>query len=214
MSTSVVVPWRSNRDPHRESAWQMVRDHWSGWEVHTADDRGQPFSRAASINVAVREYPADVYVVCDADVICPHAQVHAAVDDARRSPGMVIAFERWAHLTEQGTQYVLDGYIGDWEPFVDVAIDWSVSACICFSHETWETTGGFDPRFRGWGMEDVAFEIACRTLAGPTRRIPGTAWHLYHGSEPNRPVENVEILDQYRDAADNRDAMRELLARV
>lgn len=211
---TVVVPWRSKGDVHREMAWRLARDNWSGWDVHTADDGGEPFSRAASINLAVEEHPADVYVVADADVLVPADQVRAAVELAQSAPGIVLAYDRYAYLSAGGTRYVLDGYRGDWEPFVMFTLGWTVSSCLAVSHETWETVGGFDPRFRGWGMEDVAFDIACRTLAGPTRRVPGSCWHLWHPTEPERPSENVDLLRQYEAADGNPDALRALMAHV
>lgn len=213
MNVSVIIPWRSRSDRHREAAWDRVRAEWDGaWPLHTADDRGEPFSRAMSINQGVADHPADVYVIADADILIDITQVAEAIELAAWSSGLVVAFDRWAHLTEEGTRRVLDSYAGSWEPFVDVT--WpSVSACIAVSHETWELVGGFPP-LRAWGMEDVCFEIACRTLAGPTRRIAGTAWHLYHPSEPDRPSENVDLLRQYEAADGNPDAIRALMASV
>lgn len=209
--TIVVAPWRSRGDRHREAAWGMARDGWKGWALFTADDGGEPFSRAASINQAVAEHPADVYVIVDADILIDHAQVEAAIDLAAHAPGLVVAFDRWAHLTEEGTGHVLDGYMGSWEPFVDVTFP-SISACIVVNHETWELTGGFDARFRAWGGEDVAFALACETLAGPIRKVPGTAWHLYHPPDSNRPEANFDLMRQYEAACGNPDAMRAVMA--
>lgn len=214
MNVSVIVPWRSKGCPHREAAWALARDLWSGWKVHTCDDGNEPFSRAASINRGVDEHPADVYVVADADILIGTDQVRTAVELAADTPGMVLAYERWAHLSQQGTEYVLDGYLGSWEPFIDLAMHGTVSACFAVSHETWRETGGFDSRFRGWGMEDAAFEVACRTLANPTRRVPGTAWHVWHPSEANRPAENVELLHQYEAVDGNPAQLRALTVRA
>lgn len=214
MNVQVIVPWRSRGCPHREAAWALVQDNWTGWEVHTADDGLEPFSRAASINLAVMEHPADVLVVADADILIATDQVRAAVELAAWSPGMVVAFDRWAHLTESGTQYVLDGFLGSWEPFIDVTLDKTVSCCVALSRETWELSGGFDPRFRAWGFEDVQLEIVCATLAAPTRWIPGSAYHLFHKTEQERPPENLAMLNEYLALRDDPEAMRAHIAKV
>lgn len=207
---SVVVPWRSQGCVHREAAWQVVQANWAGWDLFTADDGGDPFSRAASINLAVTEHPADTYVIADADILVSTSQVRVACELAACAPGLAVAFDRWAHLTREGTAEILDGFDGSWEPFIDATLSYSVSCCIVVSHETWERTGGFDPRFRAWGHEDMAFEIACRTLAGPTRKVPGTAWHLWHPVERCRPRQNIELLRVYEDAAGKPERLRVL----
>lgn len=215
MTVNVVVPYRPS-DGHRRAAWHRVQEHW--WEaaldLHVADDGGEPFSRGGSINLAVREHPADVYVIADADTLVDRRQVEAAVALAAHAPGLVVAFDRFAYLSEHGTQQVLDRYEGSWEPLMAWSLQNTVSSCVALSHETWELAGGFDPRFRAWGYEDVQLEIVCATIAGPTRRIPGTAWHLYHPPVRERPIANLSYLDEYARLRNDPDAMRAHLEAV
>jgi hypothetical protein len=210
---SVIVPWRDT-DPRRARAWARVQHEWAGYHLHPVDDGHDPFSRAASINLGVREHPAHVYLIADADILIDRAQVETAVALAQHAPGLVAAFDRFAYLTEAGTQQVLAGHDGSWEPFIAWTLQDTVSSCIAVSHETWELAGGFDQRFRAWGPEDVAFEVACATLAGPTRRIPGTAWHLFHQPEGTRPGHLAGLLDEYLHLRDNPDAMRAHIDRI
>jgi hypothetical protein len=205
---SVIVPYRPV-DTHRARAWERVSCEWEGFDVRTADDGGEPFSRAASINLGVDGgRDAEVFVVADADILVDRRQVDAAVALAAHAPGLVIAFDRFAYLTKQGSDQIIDGYRGSWEPFIEWSLQDTVSSCVAFSRETWELSGGFDERFRAWGPEDVAFEVACATLAGPTRRIPGTAWHLFHAPEGTRPGHLRGYLDEYLRLRDDPDAMR------
>jgi hypothetical protein len=80
-----------------------------------------------------------------------------------------------------------------------------------------------DSRFRGWGMEDVAFGRACHTILGPTVYGNEEVVSLYHprpsesvrgrvwkGEEDvpsldNHP--NIELAKQYDGAVNDRDAM-------
>jgi hypothetical protein len=200
----VIVPYRAAKNRDRQAAWGRVQAEWlqHGFETYAVDDGGEPFSRGASVNRGVAERPgADVYVFADADTLVDHRQVMLAAEAAVHSPGIVLAYNRYGYLTRDGTRQVLDGYTGSWDALLEWSLQGTVSTCIVLSAETWRLTGGFDPRFRGWGMEDVAFEITARTVCGPTRRIPGTAWHLWHPPEPLRPRENVDLLRQY-EAAD------------
>lgn len=213
MNVAAIMPYRSN-GPERDAAWLYVRGGWEDAAVYCVDDGGDPFSRAASINLGIAARPADVYVITDADMIVDSAQIHDAIEQAAETPGIVVAFDRYCYLTQTGTQAILAGHDGPWEPFVQFTYEKSVGGVLAISRHTWDLVGGFDPRFRGWGMEDTAFEIACRTLAGPTRKIPGTAYHLWHPLEPCRPAENVELLHRYQLADGNPDALRALTRRA
>ncbi|MFK4998906.1 galactosyltransferase-related protein [Bacillus sp. N9] len=43
-----------------------------------------------------------------------------------------------------------------------------------------ETVGGFDERFVGWGGEDDAFAASLNTLCGYVKRLDATIYHLWH----------------------------------
>lgn len=67
----------------------------------------------------------------------------------------------------------------------------------------YEAAGGIDPRFLGWGGEDVAFGWALETLTGPGYRIGGPLVHLWHP----HPAPNLrgspaseELVARYRSA--------------
>lgn len=214
MNVSVIIPYRPN-GPEREDAWARVERAWARWPCIVVDDGLEPFSRAASINLGVRMaghgIVPDVYVIADADMLVDEQQVRAAVDLAAEAPGIVVAFERYAYLSAHGTQQVLGGYTGPWEPFIEFTYLKSVGGVFAISAETWRLTGGFDAEFRAWGLEDSAFEIAARTCAGPTRKVPGTGWHLWHPLEQNRPAENGDRLARYAAADGDPEAVRALV---
>jgi len=48
------------------------------------------------------------------------------------------------------------------------------------SRAAWLEVDGIDPRFLGWGGEDVAFGWALETLCGDPVRLPGRLVHLWH----------------------------------
>lgn len=214
MNAVVLVPWRSGGCEHREAAWRHVRRMWAdrGLLVMPADDAGDPFSRSCSINLAhdmvAASLDPDVYLIADADVIVSERQAIDAIDQAAADPGLVVAFDRYCYLTELGTTMALDGERRQWWKHLQFVLNLTVSSCVAVSRETWDTVGGFDPRFRAWGSEDVAFEVACATLAGPTRWVHGDAHHLYHPTEENRPATNPEMLAEYLALRDDPAAMR------
>lgn len=48
------------------------------------------------------------------------------------------------------------------------------------STDAWRTVDGIDPRFLGWGGEDVAFGWALETLVGEPARLAARLVHLWH----------------------------------
>lgn len=57
---------------------------------------------------------------------------------------------------------------------------------LLVTREAWQTVGGYDESFIGWGYEDSDFNLRLLRHAG-WDRVPGNAWHLYHGREDNKP---------------------------
>jgi len=46
--------------------------------------------------------------------------------------------------------------------------------------EGFQTVGGWDERFRGWGGEDHAAMAAMDTLYGPHKTLPSSVTHIWH----------------------------------
>jgi hypothetical protein len=198
-SAAVLIPWRSTGCPYRDDAWARVEAQWLGygWPLIVADDGGDPFARGASVNLAATQIDADVYVIADADTLISPDQVEEAVELAVGAPGLVVAFDRYLYLRENGR--------------VKFFMEHTVSSCVAVSHRTWELAGGFDGRFRAWGYEDAAFEAACSTLAGPTRWVHGDVRHIWHPIETNRPDLNRALVRPYIEATGDPSAMRALI---
>lgn len=207
---AVIVPYRP-ADATRRAAWERVAEQWDRdfpSALTWVDDGGDPFSRGGSVNLGIGRSNADLFVIADADTLVDHEQVQTAIDLAASAPGLVVAFDRFMYLGRGGSRQVIEGYTGDWEPFGEWSLPDTVSSCVALSRETWDTVGGFDPRFRAWGYEDVQLEVACATLVAPTRRVPGTAWHLYHQPTSERPAVNAGMLDEYLRLRDDPAGMR------
>ncbi len=166
---ALLVPRRADHGP-RDALWDYTRHRlWSTfcWPIIEGHDDGpELFNRSKAMNRAYAATPeyVDVMVIIDADVLIDPDAVRAAALEADRTGAMVIPFTSWNGLTETGTAQIIDGFAGDWKPLTRSRYYDSVSACVAMPRRLWETVGGFDERFSGWGLEDSAFELACTTL--------------------------------------------------
>jgi hypothetical protein len=214
-----LVPWRSDGG-HRERLWAFCRAWWrerfpDALIVEGSSPDGK-FNRAAAINDAARG-DWDVAIVLDADVLADPGQVRDAVELARSTGRLTLAYERFAGLTMGMTTRVLDGYEGRWGAGTRFRSTTHESSIVVVPRALWETVGGFDERFVGWGQEDVAFVQACRVLGGEPERVAGPVYHLWHERSPDRRAfdpqyrANQALGARYRETREP-DAMRELLA--
>jgi len=60
------------------------------------------------------------------------------------------------------------------------------SLMLVVPRRLWDSIGGFDEGFVGWGGEDNAFWRAAEILGGAPLRVDGGIYHLYH--ETTDPV--------------------------
>lgn len=217
MNVTALVPRRP--EPWRDLLWGFVRSRWDGEHpdipVVAVDDPFplRPFSRSRSLNAARSSTDADVLIVMDGDVFCDSAMIDPMIA-ATASSRMVVGFSEHRSLGPTGTAKVLAGWIDGWSDDVIEVRDDNHASLIAIRSELWDSVGGFDERFEGWGWEDVAFRLVCETLLGPMVVLKGTLWHLWHPCDPQREMHNTanrERLEPFIAAQGDVDAMRSVI---
>jgi hypothetical protein len=224
---AICVPWRTDHG-QRHRVWEACARRWGDLfpdsRLFLGTSHGQPFNRSAARNAAVEEFTRyrpnwDVVLLADADVmVYERRQVVEAIRLARRTGHMVFAHTWRAGLGQDATEQVLAGA----DPSAMVRDEWDAntfSSCYAVPRSLWDTLGGFDERYVGWGLEDVAFHRAAGAMAGVDRVDQGVVFHLWHPrsraeqeENPHYPA-NHRLWQRYLDAGWNRDAMAEVLAR-
>ena len=206
MKVAILAPWRTDDGP-RAAVWKVCRARWEAlfpdWPVFQGRSPDGPFNRSAAINDAHRQAgDRDVYLVIDADVMVTPGNVRAAVERAHMTGRVTWAHRRWRGITEEATKRLTrpdpkwaEAALGkggiERSDFTDADIDliiekttrMSWSCCIAVSRQAWETIGGFDERFAGWGFEDLAFQAASGGLVG-WDRIEGDVLNFHHPRVP------------------------------
>ncbi len=232
MKIRIVVP-RLADDGERDRLWAYCREHYEtelpALEiVEGHHEGGGPFNRSAAINRAAakqtsfarrkRWQPADwdFAVILDSDTILDAEQIISGIELAEETGTLVLPYKLRSMLSKAGTQEILGGYVGSWEPWVTARERNRVSCCVIVPRALWDAVGGFDERFWGWGGEDEAFYAACRALGG-VQRLDGANWHLWHPASPHHDRSSplyrqaLRLCDRYKQTTDP-EAMRALLA--
>lgn len=190
---SILVPYRANGKA-RIADWEWLSAYWAhelpGAEVIAGDDGKTPFSRSASINVAMRQATGDVLVNMDADqLVSPQVILLAAAEIRRRRQlnqrTWVILSPRVYRLRKRVTKRVLKqkqafSSMPEINKFsVESTQGGQVTLCA-YPREVLDVIPGMDEAFRGWGGEDYGWASALILLWSQPMPIAGYAYHLWH----------------------------------
>ncbi|WP_100813161.1 MULTISPECIES: glycosyltransferase family 2 protein [Microbacterium] len=215
-AVSVIIPWRAA--PSRVTAFEAVTSWYARefpeFTVRTIDTEDDVFVLAACRNRGIAgENPDDVVIINDADTVPEADALRAAVDAAGTSGLVHLPYTAYHWLGATGTAQYLAGL--DPEQCEFELVRGACSGVYVTTPRTWERHGGQDERFRGWGYEDAAWNLAHQTLLGsPPQRHEGRVYALHHVAETRAGAHfdaNAALMERYRGAAGDPGAMRSLV---
>mgnify|MGYP001169667897 CR=1 FL=1 len=188
MKTAVIIPFRCRgTDPLRFQNLTCVADQWAeyGHTVQVVSDgrRGaDQFNRSAAYNRGAADTDADILIFAESDLLISDGQIDRAVAMAAATSGLVIPFSWFMALSEEDSRAVrsLGADPAGCQATPVKGHRSSIGAINIMSRETYELVGGYDEVCTGAWYDDDIMKIAFDTLAGPTRWVEGSAFHLYH----------------------------------
>ena len=209
-TVTVVVPFTPG-DQYRDAAWAWLKAHWSthhpGWRIVEANHAGE-WSKGAALADAVAKVTSDVVIVADADCLIAPAEIRAAVARASLGAPWVVPHTNVLRLDEWETHDLLaTGQVPHIQRrhrrrryYGGIA----GGGMVVLPRRAWDTVP-MDPRFVGWGYEDVCWGAALDTLVGPHVRLDAELVHLWHPpqAEHSKPRPESETLYQQYLAANN-----------
>jgi hypothetical protein len=215
---TVVFPWRPA--PSRIAAFESVTA-WYARElpelrVRTIDSPDPVFNLALCRNLAVAAQadPDDVVVLGDADTLPEPEPLRAAVAAARTSGLVHLPYTAYHWLGAAGSAQFAAGVAP--ERCDHELVRGACSGVYVTTRRTWERHGGQDPRFRGWGYEDAAWNLAHTTILGaPPRRHEGRVYALHHVAETRAGTHfdaNAALMRRYEAASGDAAAMASLVS--
>lgn len=189
---TLVMPWWDNECSIRRANfdWIMSRwEHFFGGKANLAVGCSNefPLERSVQRNELAKRYEDDVIVFADADTVFDPGLVSKSVDKCKSGDLWVIPYgeKRYHVLTQSASIRVLSrspsSEVGE-PPRSDCEAQvTSWAGCVVVPRVAWESVGGYDERFTGWGHEDVAFRLALDYQWRKHDRIHGGyVMHLWH----------------------------------
>jgi hypothetical protein len=187
MKISVLVPFGADDSPagkQRAKVWRWNQRRWEA--VHNAGlideviigvdplfgklrlgtGETDPFSVSRALNDAAKHARGDVFLLFGADHVPDPALITWARDRVAHHP-WVRLHDHVLYASEAATRLMLAG-----DKLIYDAADWTRHPAPCpgvlaLTRAAFETAGGMDERFQGWGYEDTEF------LSRLTKLVPG-----------------------------------------
>lgn len=222
----MVAPRKDLTDPHRNTIQDFQRlllagiPYVTGTYDHGGDDLDAMWSMSRAVNAGAEQVTTPGLIVTPADYVINPMDVATAEQLLDQHP-WVPMFARTLVLDQPSTLAILRG--GEVDRAMSGRMLNVCIPCTAVRADVFADIGGMDPRFAGWGPEDVVLRHKLWTLYGPPARTvadlvvelaaPGTGIWLgsdYTGPTPNRQA-NEALADRYR-AATTPDAVRALIA--
>lgn len=180
----------------------------------------QPWRKAVAIGNGINKARGDILIVADADVWCDGLE--EAVGELGSAP-WVMPHRLVYRLDQNATEALYDlaylhprdvcgpSFTPDEPPY----IGWVGGGISVFRREAWEKAP-MDPRFVGWGSEDVSWGHALDALVGDHERLHADLYHLWHPPQDriSRRVGNdysESLWHQYRAARHRPEVMARLV---
>ena len=233
---SILVPFRSEMgNDTRDRVWKWVKQRWAmiapdAEIVMGTDKGGMPFSKTCAVNDAFLKATGDVMVVADADAWMEEPELSRAIEIARRTQRLVVPWKTVVRLNEEDSKKIMrkrptTKNLGITDQMradaIETCVPETAGTLFIIVRDSFEKVQGMDPRFRGWGMEDVALSRACETLLGPNVYLDHEVYSLYHPRpviksrgrvwEQDVGMAGIDLAKAYSSAHRNPGAMRALV---
>ena len=213
----VVIPWRGG-DAFRWANLRWVLARYAqahpDWSITIAHDRNGEWVKARAVTPEIEAARHDVIVVADADVWCNG--LAAAVSAVQDGTPWAIPHRQVRRLTRMATAEVLAGAGLAEQPTLEAPYDGARGGGIVVGRRDTLLDVPLDPRFKGWGGEDISWGYALRSVAGRPYWGQLPLYHLWHPpqkriSRATGSTENRELQRRYARAKSRPQEMQQLL---
>jgi hypothetical protein len=211
VTVEVIIPWQGGC-PHRDRALEWVLGQVGAATI--APYYNAPWCKGAAVWPVVAASSADIVVIHDADVVCDG--LDDAIKQVQNGVPWAMPHTEVHRLTEAGTRAFMDGqpYRNQYveRPYLGV-----VGGGIVVLPRDLYLRVPIDPRFVGWGSEDVAWAYALWLLYRQPWRGRHKLIHFWHPPQPRLTrewgsPEGKALQLRYRAARSKPDVMHALIA--
>ena len=197
---SLLIPF-SSTDTYRQKNLNWLLEYWKhelpDAEVIIGKSHSRIFSKAEALNDAVSRSKGKILAIVDADAYIPGAVLDEAADMMLANLDnnlWYVPYRRLYRLTYEAAKLVIDSDPSNPYRFPSPIPESMIhnaghstkyghrhgAMLMMFPRQAYDTIGGFDERFKGWGGEDVCLLHTLDTLYGKHKTTNNEIYHLWH----------------------------------
>ena len=225
---TVVVPFGAG-DTHRLRNLDVVRDwldhHHPEWPLIVSSwDGSFAWSKGRVVELGVQNVTTEGLIVHDADVLVAPSALRAAALSVVSGCAWAMPHAWVYRLSRRGMMRRMTCRDVTIEPVGSIDLDRPAhhaphgGGITVLTRAAWDVAP-MDPRFVGWGGEDISWARALDTLVGEGCRGDAPMWHLWHPPDPTRgrggraSRPNEVLASAYLDAYGDAELMRQVVHR-
>jgi predicted glycosyltransferase involved in capsule biosynthesis len=210
MKIGLIIPWRETPSRIRplEMVLQWYQTNLPEVEIFYTDRPGEFWNAAASRNDGVKraqEAHCDVIILNDADTLPEIKPLLEAIEQCQTDGMIHNPYRLCKYFDMQMSESIYSGSnMNILKHTLFTEANGGVWVC---TPETWWSVGGMDEKFKQWGAEDSAFELAHTIIKGSKFiRHDGTIYCLGHQTQIHDPgfnhnqMKNIELYWLYYSA--------------
>jgi len=211
---SLIVP--VSGEPERERAWDWLRPSYeaTGWEIVECPDTATEWSKGRAVNPGVAMSSGNRLIIADADLYIDLDVLGCALDLLGNGAAWVVPHKTVYRLAPRATR-ALRAMPEPPLPSPTISrhhLGPVGGGFVVCTRSAFDEVHGIDPRFTGWGGEDISFGWALDTLVGKHTRLDAPTWHMHHPPMQRfagrASPENEWLAGRYADARGEPVAMR------
>jgi predicted glycosyltransferase involved in capsule biosynthesis len=192
ISVGVVIPWRETED--RLLAFNKLvnwyKNNLPDYKLFFSDRTGPTWSMTGSRNDGVfdaKQAGCDVIVLNDADTFPQLEVLKETVQLAFLDNKIHVPYKEVRVLNEKESQRFLNDSLL-YSYIAEISLT-DCSGINVFTPEAWESVGGADEKFIGWGYEDDAMQHAHKVVHKTS--YVSHAGHIFRLSHDRQPANDV-----------------------
>ncbi|MGE0138655.1 MAG: galactosyltransferase-related protein [Ilumatobacteraceae bacterium] len=216
MTVSVLIPYTATDQARADAFHYVERWYRERFDDVVVGSCVGPWSKGEALRDAAARAAGEILIVADADSLVELDDLEEAIRQAAAGH-WVVPHRTVYRLTEAETARVYDGARFRRGPGLVVRQPYTGppgGGIVVLQRAHWELVGGVDPRFMGWGGEDISFGYALETLVGWHYRLAGRLFHLWHehpAPDLRGSAESEALVARYKAARGDRERMAALV---
>lgn len=203
MNFDIIMPWRHNGCQFQLRNFNYSYKYYSQLSTPIIGESDSLiFNRSEARNNGVLNSKSENLIIIDSDNIVSIESIIKGINyiDEKK---MIKPFTSIHYLNEKATINFFNGLkpssLNDYdrEYLLPHQINLRNSGGIYIIKKyVWESLGGMNENFEGWGLEDSEFNLRFEKKYGKITFLKGNNYHLYHPQYRIPSTNNIQLLEQ------------------